>query len=153
MKNSLLFNRCALITVKLSLLLSLVFILQAKAQVFPPLDTYFQDDIDTTLFPSIGILKQTASSVNGAIHTPRGNLHILIIYVGFNDPNSHPDSYQTNLPGAQGTWLKDDIPNWAKGSSNWLFDNAPWITIAGIGKKNLSKYYYEMSQGQCQTAS
>jgi M6 family metalloprotease-like protein len=90
-------------------------------------------------------LLSTASSTNGVVHTPKGNLHILIVFIeNQNDkpPSSYDGDLQNNPPGY---WAPNDIPNWAKGTSNELLDATP----ATIGTtKNLSLFYKEMSDGE-----
>lgn len=74
-------------------------------------------------------------SYNGITTTPNGNLHILFVFVGFDDQTSDDDIAD---------WKHDDIPEWAKGDFNEVvdIDNSQIHTI-----KNLTSYYYTMSKG------
>jgi len=89
------------------------------------------------------------SSTNGWVHTPKGNLHILIIFVA--DGSAVPPStYGIGSDPAYSSsniyhWSPSLIPNWAMGSANYLLDE----TSSTIGThKNLSLFYREMSHGQ-----
>ncbi len=78
---------------------------------------------------------QERSSTYGLVHTPKGNLHALIIFVHF------PDEDTTNW----GKWKYDEIPDFAKPDNNSLFSSE----INQIGTKdNLSKWYNDMSMGK-----
>jgi hypothetical protein len=72
------------------------------------------------------------ASYNGSCHTPKGNLHIMFLYVGFNNENTYdPD------------WAYDKLPNYAQGTPNDLIDN----TTTPSGRNNLSKWYNTMTNG------
>lgn len=79
------------------------------------------------------------NSNNGYAHTPKGNLHVLILFVTF--------SQDDNLPGndeLSSFWPKNDVPDYAAtgGITNDFLDidgNSP------SGRNNLSKYYQTMS--------
>lgn len=45
--------------------------------------------------------------------TPKGDLHTLIVFIGFDDATSGDD-----YPN----WAHDDLPEWAKGDYNDVFD-------------------------------
>jgi M6 family metalloprotease-like protein len=75
-------------------------------------------------------------SGNGKCHTPKGNLHMLVIFVaieGIEDIEGYDD------------WEYNKIPTWAQGESNELFDKSP-TTIGNT--KNLSLYYKKMSDNK-----
>lgn len=74
-------------------------------------------------------------SYNGITTTPNGNLHILFVFVGFDDQTSADDITD---------WAHDDIPEWAKGDFNEIIDkdDSQIHTI-----KNLTSYYHTMSEG------
>ena len=95
------------------------------------------------------ITSGATSSTNGWVHTPKGNMHILIIFVADmsavpsanygigNDPVYNPSNIAH--------WSPSLIPNWAMGSANYLLDE----TASTIGThKNLSLFYREMSHGK-----
>ncbi len=74
---------------------------------------------------------------HGALHTPKGRLHLLVLYVHFADDTlDHP------------RWPADQIPDFARDDSlgnNDLFSREP----AQIGQReNLSDWFHEMSGGQ-----
>lgn len=76
----------------------------------------------------------TDYSYYGSSVTPKGNLHTLIVFIGFDDATS-ADDYPN--------WLHNDLPEWAKGEYNNVFDidNSQIHT-----KRNLTSYFYTMSQ-------
>ena len=87
------------------------------------------------LFITCHAYSQTYST-NGGVFTPKGHLHVLHVFVGYNHTTS-----ADNVPG----WDHDDIPDAAKGADNVLFNS----TVANIGSHdNLSSWFYEMSGGQ-----
>lgn len=92
------------------------------------------------------IINGVTNSTNGWVHTPKGHLHILVIFIS--DLNQEPLPAWGGLPylpSAIGHWSPSLIPNWAMASSNSLLDETP----ATIGNnKNLSLFYREMSRGQ-----
>jgi len=76
--------------------------------------------LDTIVPPS----GESTYAPYGGVHTPKGNLHTLVIFVGFQDSTI------------------DDIPEWAKGEDNAIFNSDP----NSIGNKlNVSKFYKAMS--------
>lgn len=76
----------------------------------------------------------TSYSYNGECHTPKGNLHVLVVFVGFTDPDQ-PESDH---------WDYNTIPDWANGSDNDIFNKE----VANIGSpSNLSLFYKQMSLG------
>lgn len=78
-------------------------------------------------------ITQNCNSWNGDVFTPRGNIHTLVIFVTFDDDFE-------DLPG----WLHDEIPDWAAGPDNRIFN----ALEANIGQTdNLSNWYHEMSNG------
>lgn len=80
-------------------------------------------------------------SRNGLMHTPKGNLHILVVYVGFTEmQNSSYDQYNS----VDGWWKYNEIPDYAKGASNKVLNQ----DASTIGSHlNLSYWYKTMSNG------
>lgn len=82
------------------------------------------------------VAQATEHSYYGSLHTPKGELHGLIIFIGFNDTDAGDD-----VAG----WYHDQIPDWAQGDYNEVFDKDD----SQIGTvKNMTDYYYNMSDGQ-----
>lgn len=75
------------------------------------------------------------ASYNGSCHTPKGNLHIMFLYVGFTDETTTA----SNVPG----WDFDKLPDYAQGTPNDLIDNTTTLS----GRNNLSKWYKTMTNG------
>lgn len=73
-------------------------------------------------------------SVNGQAVTPQGHIHLLVVYVGFNQDSTLE----------YGDWPWNDIPDFAKSKENALFNSDTNF----IGSHdNISKWYSEMSLG------
>lgn len=107
----------------LSMLQGLSF--QVQAQCFP-------DNVPT---PS----STQGISTNGWQFTQRDTLHVLVIFRTFNNNNEDWDVNDNQI-----YWAHDDIPNWAKGASNWLFD----VDASTIGQTlNISSWFKQMSLG------
>ena len=128
---------------RLATFLALLMTIFCSAQVnfLPMPDDFCSNSLSSQSFS----ITSTTSSTNGWVHTPKGNLHILIIFIS--DSNNVPDpSYDGDpLNDSIGYWNPDSIPNWTMGTSNQLLDE----TTATIGaNKNLSLFYREMSHGQ-----
>lgn len=79
-------------------------------------------------------------SYNGYEHTPKDTLHILVIFRAFNNNTEDWDIGNNQL-----FWAHDDIPSWAKGASNKLFDSS-YHTIGQT--LNLSAWFHRMSKGK-----
>lgn len=78
----------------------------------------------------------TKHSYYGSLHTPKGELHGLVIFIGFDDTDASDDITE---------WKHDQIPEWSQGNYNEIFD----IDDTQIGTvKNMTDYYYNMSEGQ-----
>lgn len=87
----------------------------------------------TPISPPFGL---TSYSYNGFAHTPKGNINVLVIFVGFNSTTSAED-----VTG----WAHNQIPTWATGADNTLFN----LNTSTIGNyDNLSLFYKEMSLNQ-----
>ena len=113
----------------------------AQINYLPMPDNFCSNSISSQSFS----MTSTTSSTNGWVHTPKGNLHILIIFIKDlnNQPTNDFDGDPINDPN--GYWNPTLIPNWTMGASNQLLDE----TAATIGtNKNLSLFYREMSHGQ-----
>jgi len=95
--------------------------------------------------PQTNSLSSGSLSSNGNAITPKGELHVLVLFISFDDnTNTIFDTDFPNDPTALRYWAPNDLPNWAKGESNDLFDK----TTATIGqKKNLSNWFSIMSKG------
>ena len=128
---------------KIILILFLIPTMFCSAQVnFLPMP----DNFCNSSFPSQSFTMTSASSsTNGWVHTPKGNLHILIIFIkdlSYTSPVGY-DGDSINDP--LGYWHPGLIPNWTRGTSTQLLDETP----ATIGTNiNLSLFYREMSHGQ-----
>lgn len=86
------------------------------------------------------ICAQTNYSYYGSSLTPKGDLHVLIVFVGFDNTTSADDIIDPSGPD----WLHDQLPEWAQGDFNDVID----IDNSQIGvKHNLTDYFYSMSQG------
>lgn len=82
----------------------------------------------------------TYYSYNGSVHTPKDTLHMLVIFRAFNNNTEDWNIGQPDL-----FWAHDDIPSWAKGASNKLFDSSHHT----IGQTlNLSAWFHRMSKGK-----
>jgi hypothetical protein len=78
-------------------------------------------------------------SENGYAHTPKGNLHMLILYVGFNDATARDDI------GEPYAWKHDTLPRFAMGDNNIIVSKdghaqpqlqsfTNWFTTMSAGK-------------------
>ena len=81
-------------------------------------------------------------STNGHIHTPKGKLHVLLIFVRYENTSkmtarSWPDETQEGV-----------LPSMALGKNNELFTEDPDSVGLPGAIQNLSDYYYSMSGGQ-----
>lgn len=101
------------------------------------------DTVNQNLISSINLsenpwLGKTApcASNNGYLHTPKGRLHVLMIFVSY---NNYAGQYTDQ------DWVANDMPNWAKGVDNNLFNSDP--NQIGI-KNNISMWYNVMSAGK-----
>ena len=105
---------------------------------------------DASWYPSGGISTNSVPfSYFGDVHTPKGDLHILIIFVIYNPGIDVPDP-------AWGTIWPDDasaLPTFAKPPigqptlPNELFNTDPTTIAYPNSVQNLSEYYYVMSGG------
>jgi M6 family metalloprotease-like protein len=76
----------------------------------------------------------------GAVHTPKGRLHLLVIFIRYADKDLQPWSK---------TWPNsDELPALAQGPNNELFDASPDRVLAGERNPNLTDFYYTMSGGK-----
>ncbi len=99
----------------------------------------------TSNWPSPGLVLDSLSqpySYLGGNHTPKGELHILIVFISFDT---------TGLPGfpdpSWGNWTIDEIPQMAQGSINELFNQNPNTISSSNAEQNLSEYFHQMSMG------
>ena len=79
----------------------------------------------------------------GDVHTPRGDLHMLVIFIRYDN---------ANLMRASKTWLDETevgvLPDMAKGDVNALFHKDPETLSKVTNVFNISDLYYTMSGGQ-----
>jgi len=92
------------------------------------------------ILPSIQpVSAQPAFSYNGFVHTPKGDLHILVVFVRY-----HNRSLMSNAGWPDET-APDKLPDMAKGEINRLFNTDPKTIGTSDQIANLSDYYYKMS--------
>ena len=88
--------------------------------------------------------KSGKSSTHGLKLTPKGQVHLLFIFVGYNHTIS---DYDFGSPGDPNYWQHTDIPTWAKGDYNQIIDK----DFSNVGNvHNLTDYYDVMSMGNFQ---
>ena len=93
----------------------------------------------TGLCFSISLLGQ---SFYGGVHSPKGDLHVLLIFIRYSDQHLHND------PAWPDESKEGVLPEMARGGMNRLF-NADPQTIGKPGQvRNLSNFYYTMSGKQ-----
>ncbi len=83
---------------------------------------------------------QQLDSRLGAVHTPKGHLHLLVIFVRYEDKDLQP--WSKPWPNS------DQLPEMARGENNNLFYATPEPLKNGERKRNISDFYYTMSGGQ-----
>ena len=85
---------------------------------------------------------QNKYSYYGDVHTPKGNLHILLVFVRYENTS------RMNSPIWPDETARGVLPEMGKGEENALFNTDP-ETIGKPGQpKNLSDFYYHMSGGK-----
>jgi len=86
------------------------------------------------------LLAQAQFSGFGQGHTPRGDLHLLVIFARFTDADKMH---------ARRAWPdeQDVLPVMAQGASNQLFHADPAVLTDSPRVQNLSDYYYQASRG------
>ncbi|MEM7367344.1 MAG: hypothetical protein AAF587_02015 [Bacteroidota bacterium] len=82
-------------------------------------------------------------SYHGGVHTPKGDLHVLLIFVRFDNATKMRSAKQWPDISKEGV-----LPRMAEGASNQFFHQDPEMLGKDSRKKNLSDYYYAMSGGQ-----
>lgn len=92
------------------------------------------------LIPSSSAQQTQADSRFGAVHSPKGRLHCLIIFIRYEDKNLQP--WAKSWPDS------DTLPEIAQGPYNELFDADEKRIERGESKKNLTDFYYTMSGGE-----
>ncbi|MEL7193808.1 MAG: hypothetical protein AAFO96_15285 [Bacteroidota bacterium] len=89
-----------------------------------------------------GIESSAQTSANGYVHTPKGEMHGLVIFVRFEDKS---------MMNGETAWPdrteKGILPVFASGPENALF-YADTKGFKGERVKNLSDFFYQMSHGQ-----
>jgi len=83
-------------------------------------------------------------SYNGNVHTPKGELKVLFIFVRYIDKNLKPNAKELWPNKTQ----KGVLPKMAIGKNNELFDQDPQTIGQAQSIKNLSDFYYQMSGGK-----
>ncbi|MEZ4826006.1 MAG: hypothetical protein R3C61_06890 [Bacteroidia bacterium] len=97
-----------------------------------------------------GLISSTAAqnapdlaSYLGGVHTPKGDLHLLVVFVRYDNISLFPDS-----PAWPDTTAPSILPKIALGDPNDLFHSEP-DAIRGLDRvQNISDYYYAMSGGK-----
>jgi len=84
---------------------------------------------------------QDKSSFNGYVHTPKGDLHILVIFVRYENRSLMSNS------GWPDETREGVLPRMADGAINQLFNTDPETIGNEAQIPNLSDYYYKMSGG------
>lgn len=94
---------------------------------------------------------KTSYAPNGAIHTPKGNLHILVVYVNFTNVDLMANQstwYQNRWPNTNNGNFPGPLPDYAQpggsGAINGLFTEDP-NDIPGQTVQNLSSLYHRYS--------
>lgn len=86
---------------------------------------------------------QPKISSNGGCHTPKGRLHILSVFVRFEDKDLMPENTiwkNSSDPGV--------LPDMATGNPNGLFDSEPETLTQPGHIRNISDFYYHQSGGK-----
>lgn len=94
-------------------------------------------------FHAISQTTTELSSIHGGVHTPKGDLHTLMIFVRFEGTNKMKAGRRWPDVSEEGV-----LPRMAVGESNQLFHQDPERLGQSERVKNLSDYYYTMSGGQ-----
>lgn len=89
---------------------------------------------------SSAFAQQQADSRFGAVHTPKGRLHCLVIFIRYEDKNLQP--WAKKWPDS------DELPEIAQGPYNELFDTDLKRIERGEQMKNLTDFYHTMSGGK-----
>lgn len=98
-------------------------------------------DSNALIFELDSVARLTASSINGAVFTPRGEMRVLIIYAGFTNDN------ETGSTGL--VWPYDDGINppgksFPINKSDFFYDDYSDFA-PGNTDKTISNFYYQMS--------
>ena len=93
------------------------------------------------LFIPKPIQGQEQRSYYGNAHTPKGNLHVLMIFVRYSNTSRMKSSKWPDV-------TEDGVlPKMAQGEINDLFNSDPYTIGKEPYRQNLSDYYYKMSGG------
>ena len=80
-------------------------------------------------------------SPNGIVFTPKGDIKVLIICAGFNDPFD-------NYPMAGWATGASTFPDWVNTHNTFYTANSEFDNLTTVNdKNNISRFYYEMSKG------
>ncbi|MEZ4772052.1 MAG: hypothetical protein R3D00_02640 [Bacteroidia bacterium] len=86
---------------------------------------------------------KTQHSFLGGVHTPQGDLHLLVVFIRYDNISLFPDS-----PVWRDTTAEGVLPKIATGDPNDLFHSDP-DAIRGLDRvQNISDYFYVMSGGR-----
>lgn len=88
------------------------------------------------------LIAQDRHSSLGNVHTPEGDLHMLVIFIRYENVDLMRGSKQ--WPDSTG---ENQLPKFARGETNGFFHDNP-EDIGVVRKKNISDYYYTMSGGK-----
>lgn len=90
----------------------------------------------------VSLFSQSPNSSLGNVHTPEGDLHMLVIFIRYENVDLMRGSKQ--WPDSTG---ENQLPKFARGETNGFFHDNP-EEIGIVRKKNVSDYYYAMSGGK-----
>lgn len=104
---------------------------------------------DSTRNKSHQSSRSGSNTTYGEVHTPKGELRVLFIFVGYEGVDTIVSSNKKRILNPNWlTWHKDSIPRFAKGNINGLFNADPNTITHPNVKHNLSELYYLMSNGK-----
>lgn len=120
-------------------LLTGIFLLPLSAQ-----QPYDFECAEASWYPSGPSINSVPFSYNGDIHTPKGDLHLLVVFVRYNNGTGVPNPGWSNWPNDPA------LPDFASSPTgvNDLFNEAPTTITFPNAKQNLSEYYFVMSGGK-----
>ncbi len=109
----------------------------------PLISRILRTSLILALLPSMLLAQaQELDSRFGGVHTPSGDLHVLVIFIRYDDANLMPR--ETTWPDSSAVGY---LPEIARGDINAMF-HAEADDIGKADVQNLSDYYFHMSGGQ-----
>ena len=99
--------------------------------------------ITAGFFQSTFAQVQPKASYYGGCHTPKGRVHILAVFVRFEDRDLMPENTIWRNSSEVG-----ELPDMAKGNPNALFDSDSETLNQPEHIRNLSDFYYQQSGGK-----